>query len=312
MDIIPYDGKQITVNGIYSGVPMSLYHDLRLLFANDRPAISSSGLRKIVKLSSAHFWATYCYNPRHDPEDREETAALALGRAAHLLLCRQPDFDRQFIERPEKYPDYRTKAAREWRDEQHAAGKTILTALQIKTIRGMVTTLGKSALFLAGILDGYIELSLFWFDPQTRVWLKARPDVVPNDSGDYVDLKTTLLAHYPVLQASIAEYGYDQQAALIMFTAQQLGLPVESFSFLFLEKSAPYCAATVELKGEDILLGDQLNRRALQIFAANWENFRRDPEYQWPGPGDDIRHIELPDWAKKQRLKWLEINKEAA
>ena len=60
MNIVRWDGKPITENGIYSHVPFETYHGdpirSALLFG-DEPSISSSGLRKIVTESPAHYWA---------------------------------------------------------------------------------------------------------------------------------------------------------------------------------------------------------------------------------------------------------------
>ena len=205
--------------------------------------------------------------------------------------------------------DYKTKKARKWRDTEIAAGRTVLIDAQIEAIKGMAIALGRSALFHAGILDGEIELSMFYKDPYTGVWLKARPDVIPNDSGDFVDLKTTRSVQWWMMQSTIDDYAYDQQAALVLLLAQMLGVPFESFTLIFIESAAPHCIGPVQLKDADLMLADQLNRAALQIFADNFKKSKADPDHQWPGPvdADDVRHIDLSERARKRRQDKLKF-----
>jgi hypothetical protein len=283
------------------------------LFGKGVLSVSSSHLRTIYRDSPAHYWCDSPYNPQRDPEE-DDTAALALGRAAHWMLCRQPDFRGQFIERPGKWKDYKTKDAREWRDGLIAAGKTPLTPAEVKRVRGMAIALGRSQLFADGILDGFIELTLVWRDPITGIWLKARPDIVLNKRGDFCDLKTTRSVQWYAMQASIDDYAYDMQAAFVMLVAQQLGLPIQSFSFVFIESSEPHCIGAVMLKDLDLETADELNRAALTRLAMHYEAWTKDNEYQWPGPVNDreIRHIELTKRAHDRRLSKLKFGMELA
>ncbi|SCB52277.1 hypothetical protein GA0061099_103020 [Bradyrhizobium yuanmingense] len=49
------------------------------------------------------------------------------------------------------------------------------------------------------MLGGAPERSLIWKDPR-GFWKKARPDEIPNASGDYAEIKTT---HPPVLYRNL-------------------------------------------------------------------------------------------------------------
>src|SRR4029434_7552308 len=71
------------------------------------------------------------------------------------------------------------------------------------------------------LLNGQIEKSFFWQDKTTGLWLKARPDAIPTDSGDYADLKTTTSVSYFPLLRTITDLAYHQQAAMIMAGSKQ-------------------------------------------------------------------------------------------
>ena len=89
---------------------------------------------------------------------------------------------------------------------------------------------------------------MFWQAPRTGIWLKGRPDVIPSDSGIFVDLKKTCSTEYFELQATLDNYGYYMQAALIFEGAKQLKMPTETFVFLFVENDYPHLVRDVTLK----------------------------------------------------------------
>ncbi|HWL06767.1 MAG TPA: PD-(D/E)XK nuclease-like domain-containing protein [Xanthobacteraceae bacterium] len=286
-----WDGKPISEPGIYAGVPMSAYHGARLCNA---PSVSSSGLRTIMSKSPAHYWCESPYNP--DRIDQKEVDALVLGRAAHHLLLGEDDFSTQFITRPDKFDSWRTAAAKDWKTEQEAQGRTVLLPSQLEQIRGMARGLAGNALVRAGILNGEIEQTITWRCKDTGVWLKSRPDAIPNDSGDFADLKTTTSVQTADLARTIAEYGYHQQAALIASGWHALtGRDLASFSFVFVEKAPPYCVRIVTLRDEDLARGERQNMLAIRTFARCMETG------EWPGPGStDAEYLSLPEWKQKQ------------
>ena len=310
MKVIAWDGNPISKPGIYSGVPISVYHSGRLCVG---PSISSSGLRTIFSESEAHFWDKCPLNP--DAEPMEETGSLVLGRATHHLLLGEANFVQEFALRPSTYPDDpkkpwsgNSKECKGWLADQRKAGKTVVTPEQMEKIKGMALRLGREPLVRAGALNGLIECTMAVLDEETGVWLLARPDVIPTDSGDYVDLKTTTSVLYPDLVRTIGDYGYHQQGALVEECHEILtGQPVGSFSLYFVETTRPYCARLVQLKSGDLQLGRQQNRNAVRRFARALSN------NVWAGPGgnqDSVQAIEINDFARKSaeaKLKFEQV-----
>ena len=272
---------------------MELYH----ADPCEGPSISSSGLRTIHADSPAHYWVHSPYNPKRIEETT--TAAFVLGRAAHHLLLGEDNFSTSFIVRPDElagkaWQGNRTEC-KDWLAKQEASGRTVLTPAQIESIRGMAYALAAHPLIDAGMLNGSIEQSMFWKDHETGIWLKSRPDAIPNDSGDFADLKTT--THFGFdLDRDVSNYRYDMQAALAgMGCRALLGREMESFSLVFVGKEPPYCVEILTLDKEDIQRAERDIRVAIDTFAWCMEHGN------WFGPQGtqlDARYVRISDWAK--------------
>lgn len=314
LQVIPWDGKPIKKAGAYSSVSMDAYHSGKLCAG---PSISSSGLRKIFSMSEAHYFDGSPYNPNRAPQ--KDAAHFSLGRAVHHALLGESHFTKTFVIRPDEIFDPKEDkgkgkivawngnrgVCKDWLTEQRGAGKTVLTPDDLETIKGIALSLGKETLVKSGVLNGLIETTLAWPDKETSVWLLARPDVIPTDSGDFSDIKTTRSVLYKDMSRAISEYGYHQQGALIAEGYEILtGRKITSFSLYFVESTRPYCARLMQLKDNDLALGRQQNRNAVRRFveAMNSGN--------WVGPGgrqDAVQFVEIGDRARENieaRLKF--------
>lgn len=298
------DGAKIAEPGVWA-LEMAQYHS-DICAA---PSISSSGLRTIWSESPAHYFEESPYNPgRFEvrqidgaeclvPREEDDRPHFSLGRAAHhLLFLGRKGFDAEFVVRPSKWRDWRTNDAKEWKAEQIAAGLTIITDGELAQITGMARALADHPLVKAGVLDGYVERSLIWKDPQTGAWLKSRPDCIPNDSGDFADLKTTVSVETDSLARSIASFGYPMQGALVgMASREVLGREMQTFTLVFVETKPPHCVRVVTIKPDDIERGERQVRAAVTQFAeCVAAGF-------WPGPGgiqQDAEYLDLPTWAR--------------
>lgn len=269
------DGEVVTRPGIYD-MSLGWYHDA----CADGPSISSSGLRTMWSQSPAHYWLTSPLNPVRIK--REAKAEFDLGSAAHhLLLLGRKGFDKTFSVRPERWNDWRTDASKAWRTQEEKAGKIVITITDLENIAGMARSLSAHPVVRAGALDGLVERSLIYQDPETGAWVKVRPDAIPTDDGVFADLKTTTGVDNDTLQRSIGDYGYFAQAALVGSASRAvLNMEMESFSLIFVEKTPPWCVRVITLKDDDLLRGDGINRAMLHRFMTCVGSG------VWPGPGD--------------------------
>jgi hypothetical protein len=267
-------------------------------------------MRTLFNDSPAHYWSQSVYNPQRIL--RTETKALSLGRAAHHLLFGEAEFSRLFTLRPASIngePWQGNKLiCKGWLAEAAAAGLTVLTMEQMENIKRMAGQLAAHPLVRAGILNGNIEYSMIAKDPATGVWIKARPDAMPNDSFDFADLKTSRSVKHYDLTRSISEFAYHMQAGMLNLVCRQLfKRPMNSFTLVFVESEPPNCVRVVTLKEADIVRGEKQCLNALGMFSKCWH------EKHWPGPGgdqQDAAYVELPEYEQKRiddRLK-LGIN----
>lgn len=293
MQIIKWDGKPVTKPGIYADIPIRTYHGP--LVPPTQTSVSRSPLWKVLDMSAAHAWETSPYNP--DAEEDTGSDAMLFGRAAHHLLLGEAAFRQQFAIRPEKWDSWRTKDAKAWKAEAEEAGLDVLIPSNLDAIRGMAKGLGAHPMVRAGILNGLIEHTMIAQDPVTGIWIKIRPDAIPTDSGDYSDLKTCADITDEGLENAIGRDGLFMQGAMVRYVCKLLGLPFQSFTLVFSEKTAPHCVQVRTLIDSDLDLGEDAMRAALDHYAACAKRS------VWPGPGDDgtdAQYISMKPWARKR------------
>lgn len=329
INVIPWDGKPISKPGVYSGIPITRYHDADICVA---PSISSSGLRDIFNDSALDYWIYSPLNPHRLVRPPKE--AFILGGGAHHLCLGEADFGRCYTVEPATYPDPKTGEqkpwnnnatfAREWKEHVTSENLTVLSLKQIEAIRGMAGILpwqkgledcglSNSAIVRAGALSGLIEHSIFAFDDETGVWIKSRPDAIPLDSTEFNDLKTAAGVSPREIEKTLDSRRYDMQAVLAsMCLEQAASTPFTSFAFIFVLKTPPHTVEVVELAQEDLDDARLDVRAALRTFAHCLETRR------WPGPSGgrgDARYAARSKWSRERamgRRSLLELELEAA
>lgn len=307
MKIIEWDGKPITVPGVYSGITLDEYHTNRDLF--DGPSVSKSPLKDLIPThggSPKAFWGRWKYNPDHIIEPT--TAALDFGKAVHCLLLGDEKFSEKFVVRPEEFPDYKTKAAREWRDASVKDGKTIVTPDQIEIIQRMSGDASEYPLVKMGILNGEIERTLCWKDEETGIWLKARPDAISAD-GIFADLKTAGKFEEDFLERQLFDAGYYLQGTIARMVATKLGLPFQTFVLVYVLNDAVPDTTHVELSPHDMDRGERAVRWCLRTIREGldtgiWNGAR-------PFNGGE-RHLQMKPWAKDRLENFLQLEEAAA
>jgi hypothetical protein len=168
-------------------------------------------------------------------------------------------------------------------------------------VRGMAEALGRHPVVSDGLLSGEIECSMFWRDPETGHWWSARPDVIPTQSGEFADLKTASSVQYIDMQRALKDFGYAQQAALVVDGAQTLGLPFEAIVLCFVESELPHSVATERVKDAAIDLGMKMNRAAMNRFAECIETYGIRADSHWPGPRGEQADVEYLDFSERDR-----------
>ena len=275
---------KITTPGCFD-IPIELYHSDCCV----GPSVSGSGLVKIEQQSPAHFWHSSYFNPNREEVD---TTALAFGRAAHAWVLGEPNFNQYFVVSP--YDNFRTKEAREWREKQ---SRTVIKAEQLDAIKAMHESILKTPLIQNAFKDGKPEQSLIWKDKETGIWLKSRPDWLPNTLQFVPNFKSCRSAHPDAFCKAAFGFGYHQGAALCLDGLREvLGWNSASYYFVAQEKEPPYVATLVVMKDTAIEWGRLQNRSALRKLADCLSSGK------WPGYATGAIEIDIPAWTEKGLL----------
>lgn len=283
--------EKISANGVYD-LTMAQYHGQPCV----GPSISGSGLVAMERYCPARFYAESSLNPARAPE--KDTAAMGVGRAAHCLILEGEEaFLKQVIVKPEDY-DGRTKAGKEWMADQElrlAKGHTIITWSDWLMIRAMAKAIADDPRASKAFSDGLPEKSLIWQDSLTGIWLKARPDWLPNNSRFVPNYKTAACAKPSAFKRSAFDLGYDQSAALTIDGLREVcGITDPVYYFVVQEKEPPYLVSIVTMEDADLDWARLLNRRWLDVAA---ECLRTG---HWPGYSDEAVSIRRPAYQEQE------------
>lgn len=277
----------ITAPGVYE-IPEADYH------ADPVPegSVSSTGARKLIEAPALFRWY------REHPD--LTTRALDLGKAAHkMILGVGPDIVEV------KAEDWRTKAAKDQRDEAHARGAVPLLTRDVLTIVGMAEALLAHDAAAALLMKGYgkPEQSLFWRDARTGVMCRARLDWLPFERAGRLiipDYKSGRSAKPALFANAVREYGYHQQGAWYRDGAVALGLhPDPAFVFIVQEKEPPYLITIVELDLAYRKIAAALNRQALDTYVECTASG------QWPGYATEVEFVHPPVWYEREHEDML-------
>lgn len=292
--------KLITEPGIYPDIDGEFYHRVEIC---DSPSISSTGLKQISRESAFHYWSRSPLNPnRPAPVQKQH---FNVGKGVHDLLLLQDLFPKQYLILPEGF-DARLKrweTAKEERKEAIRSGIPVLSHEQAIMVYAMAEQVEKNELAKALIMSGTPEMTLAAKDPVTGVWIRAKPDILPDTMEIIPDIKTAISAHPDAFEKAATKFGYFESAAhyvdIIDIIAAQNGEAAmkRRFVLIVVESAYPHAVQLYHLDDEAIQHGRMLNRAALNLFA---QCIRTN---EWPAYSTAQRPIlplQMTAWAQAQ------------
>jgi exodeoxyribonuclease VIII len=277
-------------------VPASEYHAFR--------AASASGLRVIHAKTPAHLRQSW------DDQDKP-SLALVLGTLIHHVVL-EPHVPLPRIALvPETYTipadskpakgapgpgevvpwNNRAKWCRDWRALQEAAGKIVLDAEDMATVRECAESVGQCA-EASELLrtSAHRESTLAW-ETEARTPCKARLDAWGD--GIIVDIKTTTDASPDGFRRHAYDLGYHLQAAWYVDGLEALTGWKASFYFVAVEKDSRL--VTVHHATHDFLQrGREAYGRALAQFEEAWASG------VWAGYASGIHDLDVPEWVVRK------------
>lgn len=292
----------ITAPGAYPDISAEDYHRNPLLTPS--PSLSSTGAKTLLGKSPYHFWFDSAMNP--DRPQEADKAHFSVGKAAHDLILLSERWPTFYHVLPEGFAWNKTKAMPEaiaLAEEARTNGLTILRHEDAEIVRRVSESILRNPLAVSALTNGESEVTLAWQDPETGVWLRARPDFMPFTArvggGAIIvsDLKFVAGTNATPegFKRAIANFGYHQSAAFYSDGMKSVfGHYPTNWLHVVVEKDPPYCVALYELPGEDIERGRFLNREAIRMFARCLDAGK------WPGYADEPIQVGLPIWSRKQ------------
>jgi hypothetical protein len=291
--------KKIYENGIQS-LSNDEYHS--------SAGLSRSALMRF-KRSPMHYWYEYESGDFVKPES---TPALILGDVVHTLVLEPHLYAERYAIQPvlPALPKvgllrdvgrdiFETqKAARAAMEAQNdafgheflvsSAGKMVISADVAAKAVAMAGAIQSHDIARDLFQDCLFEQSIYFSHENTGIQLKARPDAM---SGSIViDLKTSLDASYRGIQNSAYKYGYFLQSGFIHQALKSIGIEMEKFIIVAVEKEPPFAVGIYILDQEAIDYGvNQLNELMAGmthcIENKNW-------------PSYPIKNLSVPNFAK--------------
>ncbi len=240
--------------GVYD-VPMDKYHGDCCV----GHSVSGTDLWTIANKSLAHYWDQSFLNPERE---KKTSKALEFGKAAHYLQLGETEFAKHFVVKP--WDAFSDDTKRAWRDEHEAAGFSIITKDDLAKVQAMARVLAKDEMAAYAFRDGRPEMSIVWQDADTGIWLKTRPDWLPNTSHLVPNFKTA--ANGDPDDWDPCGFGYHLKEALRIDGFKAVGRPCVPY-FILQETSRPFVCSTVYLPPRDLETGRMLYRKALRDLA---------------------------------------------
>lgn len=277
----------ITEPGLYADMPAEAYH----ADPCPAPSLSSTGARTLISECPAVYW--------HQRQNPERKRVFDIGTAGHIMVLEPLTFAERV--RIIDADDYRSKAARDARDDAYAAGLTPLLPAEADMVRSMRDALWQDPIAQHAFAGGTAEQTMIWRDRETGAWCRARADYLPPHQRYLVDYKTSTTANPRAFERALWDYGYFQQASWYLDGVEAVtGTRPERFAFVVQSKKPPHLVSVCWVAAEALEWGAVLNRHALRIFAeclrtGEWPAYRPDV-----AAGARAFSINLPGWAQRE------------
>ena len=201
--------------GVYLGVPPATYHMAR--------AVNRSLLSVLTDRSPWHFREAF----EGRVEGKVESDAMRLGSLEHLLVLEPHRFAETVVPAPINEKTGRAYGCETKAWVEFAAahrGKIVATDEDIESARKMAKSFHEHPA-IGPLIRNAAATELTLVASLCGVKCKVRVDVLPEWGGALLlDLKTTKNAGERAFAASIANFGYDMQAAMYTMIAQRLGV----------------------------------------------------------------------------------------
>lgn len=261
--------------GIFFDLPESVYRAAT--------GVNVSSLKPLAESAKKYRWA--------QDHPMKATPAMIFGSVVHAICLEEHRVASMVVTRPEQWKDWRTDAAKAWRDEQSALVVTTDELAEMHAAAKAVKEHPKAAWILDNAKK---EVSVFKRHARTGLLLKARLDLPFEDlAGNtaVADIKKVQSIQRQLFAKDLTSRLLHMQGA---FYADIIG--ASSFYFIAVEEAEPNDVAIYKLGARSMQEGRDLYEALLdRLHHCRSSN-------HWPGAteeSDEIEEIEALPWGTK-------------
>jgi len=275
------------------------------------PSLSSTLAKILINETPRHAWtASPRLNPMFEPVEKKQ---FDIGRAAHeVILGIGGGYDAIPAEFLASNGAASTKEAKAFIDGCRAKGVTPLKDDELGAVLLMADAV-HDRLRAMGILLDPSRSEMAALAQVDGIWCRCMVDNAPTDPRlPLYDLKTTAGSVNPeALTRTVADYGYDVQAAHYLRVWKEATGEDRRFRFVFVEKKAPYEVGVVELyadgtmrpasnyEADEALTGDWFADAEQKLSRARRQWRECLDTGVWPGYPARVALIGAPIWHRK-------------
>jgi hypothetical protein len=291
---------------------LGIFHDMPFDDYLAVDALSASGL-KLLARSPWHY---------KNRIDTDPTPAMLRGTLAHCAVLEPDAMALRYVVLPEdaprkptaaqlkaKNPSAESQATMQWwaQFREHNAGRELVPFGDYALCQAQIAAVAAQPDMAEILREGSGEVSVFWIDPHTGLYCKARPDWLPlarNGSVRPLDLKTCADESPSGFGRAAARLRYDLQAAHYTAGIEAVtGYVVKEFVFGAVSNKPPVLAVPYVLTNEVREQGEDERIELMERLA--W----CQRENEWPAYGAGLQLLDFPAYAKsggEVEVEWSE------
>ena len=255
-------------------------------YHSDTARISASMIKTCWMKTPAHVYASY-FDPARLTDKK---SSFTFGSMFHAAILEKSEFDNRFVIIPDGI-DRRTKDGKALWADIEASGKSAIKQAEWEVCQKMAAKLlAHPFLIEHDPVRGSKEF------PILGDGVRCKPDLlfVYGKRAVCVDLKSCADASPRGFERASFNFAYHIQAAWYADMVEALyGVPCE-FYFACSEKSAPHLPVVYKASDEMIASGRVAYKENLEIIQECLKTG------VWPGHGEEVQTLDLPQWAYEQ------------
>lgn len=249
---------------------------------HSRPELSSTEARLLLQSPAKYRWR------KDNPPLIDDSPKFDIGKAVHAKVLGQ-GAEVVIVEAE----DWRSKTARDARQEARDAGKAPLLTREFEAVNAMAESVLAHPTARALLAQpGDTEVSVF--ADVDSVPVRARFDFLPDATDKRtvaVDLKTCMDASKRGFESSVAKYEYAVQRAWYIDAYETVtGQTDTEMIFVAVEKEPPYLVAVHQLPVTWAERGHEMSIRARKTWAEC------TAAGDWPGYPEAVQVLDEPMW----------------